>query len=166
MPPAGRRPGRRRGCRGPRQGQLAQGAEEGVADLVQQRPQALAGRQRRGVVAHLDGGHRRRPQQLGAGLGVEGAGGGQQLPGPGVDLAQVVPQFPEQPQDPEQVRQRFTVVGQVPAHGGGQVARLGLQPPGPLALPGAPQQRVGLLGQRPVVGGVAARDLGGVGPGR
>jgi hypothetical protein len=57
-------------------------------------------------------------------------------------------------------------VGQVPARGGGEVARLGLQPLGPLALPGAPQRPVGLRGQRLVVVGMAARDLGGVGPGR
>jgi hypothetical protein len=83
-----------------------------------------------------------------------------------VDLAHVVPQVPEHPQDPEQVRQWFWVVGQVPAHGRGEVARLGLQPPGSLALLGTPQQRVGLLGQRPVVGGMAVLDFGGVGPGR
>jgi hypothetical protein len=62
------------------------------------------------------------------------------------------------------VRQRPGVVGQVPAHGGGEVARLGLQPLGPLALPGAPQRPVGLHGQRPVVVGEAARDLGRIGP--
>jgi len=63
------------------------------------------------------------------------------------------------------MRQWFTVVGQVPAHGGGQVARLGLQRLGPLALADAPQRPVGPLGQRPVVAGVAARELGDVGAG-
>ena len=64
------------------------------------------------------------------------------------------------------MRQRPGVVGEVPAHGGGQVARLGLQALGPVALAGAAQRPVGLLGQRPVVVGVPAADLGGVGPGR
>jgi len=57
-------------------------------------------------------------------------------------------------------------MGQVPAHRGGQVARLGLQPLQPLALARAAQRPVGLLGQRPVVAGVPPGDLGGVGPGR
>ena len=69
----------------------------------------------------------------------------------------MVPQEPEEPEDPEQVRQRPGVVGQVPAHGGGQVALLGLQALGPLALAGAAQRPVGLLGQRPVVLGVPPR---------
>jgi hypothetical protein len=75
---------------------------------------------------------------------------------PGAGLAQVVPQLPEEKQDPEQVGQRLGVVGQVPLDGGGQVARLGLQPLGPVVLVEAPQGPVGLLGQRPVVVGVAA----------
>jgi hypothetical protein len=64
------------------------------------------------------------------------------------------------------VGKRLRVVGQVPAHRGGQVARLALQPLGPLVLVEAPQRPVGLLGQRPVVVGVAALDLGAVGPAR
>jgi hypothetical protein len=55
-------------------------------------------------------------------------------------------------------------VGQVPAHGGGQVARLDLQLRGPLVLPEAPQRPVRPPGQRPVVVGVPAPDLDGVGP--
>jgi hypothetical protein len=78
----------------------------------------------------------------------------------------MVPLPPEQPKDPEQVWQRRPVVGQVPVHGGGQVARLGLQPVEPLVVADtAPQRPVGLLGQRAVVSGVAAVDLGVVGPG-
>ena len=58
------------------------------------------------------------------------------------------------------------VMGQVPAHRGGQVARLGLQPLQPIAVAGAAQWPVRLLGQRPVVAGVPPGDLVGVGPGR
>ena len=88
----------------------------------------------RRVVTRFAGGRRRRPRQLGLGLGVQGADGGQQLADPGAALAQVVPQGLAGSQDPEQVRQRPGVVGQVPAHGGGQVAGLGLQPLRPLAV--------------------------------
>jgi hypothetical protein len=58
---------------------------------------------------------------------------------PGTGLTQMVLQEPKEHQDPEQVRQRRGVVGQVPAHGGGQVARLDLQPLGPLVLVDAPR---------------------------
>jgi hypothetical protein len=64
------------------------------------------------------------------------------------------------------MRQRPAVMGQVPAHRGGQVARLGLQPLPPLGLARATQRPVRLLGQRAVVVGVPPPDLGGVGPGR
>jgi hypothetical protein len=64
------------------------------------------------------------------------------------------------------VRQRPAVMRQVPAHRGGQVARLGAQPLHPFAPPGAAQRPVGLLGQRPIEASVPAPDLGGVGPGR
>jgi hypothetical protein len=57
-------------------------------------------------------------------------------------------------------------VGQVPAHRGGQVARLGLQALQPLAVAGAAQRPVALLGQRPVVLGVPVLDLVAAGPGR
>jgi hypothetical protein len=62
--------------------------QEGVADPGQQRRQALAGRQRSGVVSDVNGGDRRRPRQLGLGLRVQRAGGRQQLlhPGPGLAL--------------------------------------------------------------------------------
>ena len=73
---------------------------------------------------------------------------------------------PEQPQDPEQVRQRGRVTGQVPAHRVGQVARLGPQPLHPLTPVGAAQRAVRVLGQGPVVVRVPAADLGGVGAGR
>ena len=46
-----------------------------------------------------------------------------------------------------------------------EVARLGLQAPEPRAMAQPPQRAVGLLGQGSVVVGVAAADLGGVGPG-
>jgi hypothetical protein len=62
------------------------------------------------VVAHPDAGRRRRPQHLGPGQWVEGARGRQELLDPGASLTQVIPQLPEQPQDPEQVRKR-------PGHG-------------------------------------------------
>jgi hypothetical protein len=62
------------------------------------------------------------------------------------------------------VRQRPGVVRQVPAHRGSEVARLGVQPLQPLALAGA-QRPIRLLGQGLVIAGVAAPDLGGVGPG-
>ena len=55
---------------------------------------------------------------------------------------------------------------QVPAHGGGQVACLGLQPLEPLAVAGAAQGPIGPVGQRPVVLGMAVLDLGDVGPRR
>jgi hypothetical protein len=45
---------------GPRHNQLARRVEKGVPDPVEQRRQALAGRQRRLVVAHLEAGRRRR----------------------------------------------------------------------------------------------------------
>lgn len=61
--------------------------------------------------------------------------------------------------------ERRAVVVQVPVHGGGQIAGLGLQKLEPLAMADAPQRPVRLLGQLPVVVGVAALDLGRVGPG-
>jgi len=64
------------------------------------------------------------------------------------------------------VGQRRGVVVQVPAHGGGQVTRLGVQPPGPFAVAGAAQRPVRPLRQRPVILGVPALDPGEVGPGR
>ncbi len=80
----------------------------GVADPCQQRFEALAGCHRRLVLAHhLQGSHRRRPQQLGLGVGFQRVGGGQQLVDPAAGLTQVVTQPPEHPQDPEQVRQRL-----------------------------------------------------------
>ena len=78
----------------------------------------------------------------------------------------MVPQPPEHPQDPEQVRQRPAVVGQVPAHRGGQIGRLRLQPHSRVILVEAPQLPVSPLSHRPVVIGVAAPDLGDVGPSR
>jgi len=86
---------------GPRHGQLGHRVQEGVGGPGKQRCQALAGRQRRGVVADVDGDHRRRPGQLGSGLRVQRTVGGQELldPGPGLVL-QVQPR-PEQPQDLE-----------------------------------------------------------------
>ena len=95
------------------------------------------GGQRRGVVSQVQGGHHSRPHELGAGLRVERGGGGQKLLDPGAGLGHVVVQEPEEPQDAEQVREGPGVVGQIPAHGGGQVARLGVQPLQPLAVPGA-----------------------------
>jgi hypothetical protein len=124
------------------------------------------GRQHRLVVAHLEAGRRRRRCQLNLSPEVERVGGGQQLPDPGAGLAHVVPQEPEQPEDPERVRQRPGVVVEVPAHGGSQIAVVDLEAFGPLALAGAAQWPVGLLGQRPVVVRVPPADLGGVGPGR
>ena len=59
----------------PRHGQLARRAQEGVSDPGQQRRQALAGRQRRGIVPGVDGDHRLHQRQLGAGLHVQRAGG-------------------------------------------------------------------------------------------
>jgi hypothetical protein len=56
--------------RGPRHGQLGHRPQERLVDPRQQRFQALAGRQHRRVVAHLVGGHQRRPGQFGAGLRV------------------------------------------------------------------------------------------------
>ena len=76
----------------------------------------------------------------------------------------MIPQRPEGPQDPEQVGQRPGVVGQVPAHGCGQVTVLGLQPVKPLVLAEAAQRPVSPLGQRPVVAGVTVLDLGDVRP--
>jgi hypothetical protein len=46
----------------------------------------------------------------------------------------MVAQYPKGAQHPEQVGQRLAVVGQVPAHGAGQVADLSLQPLGQLEL--------------------------------
>ena len=106
----------------------------GILDPLQQSRQAVAGRQRRRIGTDLKGGNQRRPQQLGPGLGVESVGGGQELVDPAAGLADAFPQEPEGPQDPEQMRQRSTVVGQTPLHGGGQVARLGLQPLEPFAV--------------------------------
>jgi hypothetical protein len=63
------------------------------------------------------------------------------------------------------VGERRAVVVEVPVHGGGQVARLFLQPREPLAGGGASKRTVPALGQRPVVVGVAALDLGHVGAG-
>ena len=124
----------------PRHGHLGHRVQVGVvADACQQRFEALAGGQRRAVLAHhLQGSHRRRPQQLGLGVGFQRVGGGQQLVDPAASLTQVVPQPPEHPQDPEQMRQRPAVVGQVPAHRGGQIGRLRLQPPGRVILVEAP----------------------------
>ena len=119
--------------------------EEGIIDPGQQRRQALAGRQRRRVIPDTDVDYRRCPRQLGPGLRVQRAGGGQQLLHPGPALAHEVPQDPERPQHPEQVRQRRGIVGQVPAHRGGQVARLGIQPLQLLTLVGAAQRPVGAL---------------------
>jgi len=62
------------------------------------------------------------------------------------------------------VWQRPQVVGQVPVHDGGQVARLGLQPLQPLVLARAAQGPVRRLSQGPEVLGVAASNLDGVGP--
>jgi hypothetical protein len=59
------------------------------------------------------------------------------------------------------VGQRPGVVSQVPAHRGGQVARLGVQPLQALAPIGAAQRPVRLFGQRPVEVGVPPPDLGG-----
>jgi hypothetical protein len=123
-------------------GQPGYGTQAGVVDLVQKRCEAVAGRQGRRVVAHFVGDHHRGPHQLGPGLGAEGVGGRQQLAEPRAGLARVVAQYPEGAQHPEQVRQRIAVMGKVPAYGGGQVARLGLQPFGPLALADAPQRPV------------------------
>lgn len=64
------------------------------------------------------------------------------------------------------MRQRPRVMGQVPAHRGGQVPRLGVQPLQPLAPASAAQRPVRLLGQDPVVVGVPPLDLVGAGPGR
>jgi len=102
----------------------------GVADLGQQRFETLAGcGQRRLVLAHdLYGSHRRRPQQLGLGVGFHRVGGGQ-LVDPAARLTQVVPQPPEQPQDPEQMRQRPAVMAQVPVHRGGQIGASASSPP-------------------------------------
>src|SRR6185437_3253615 len=98
-----------------------------VVDLRYQWSQLLAGGQRRRAVARLVGGRRGRPQQLGAVLWVQGPGVGQQLADPGASLAQdVVGQQFEVQQDAEQMGQRRAVVAEVPADGGGQVARLGL----------------------------------------
>ena len=63
------------------------------------------------------------------------------------------------------VRQRPRLVGQMPVHRSGQIPRLGLQPLDPLGLAGAAQRPVRLFGQRPVVPGVPAPDLAGVGAG-
>jgi hypothetical protein len=138
--------------------------QERVLDPGQQRRQALASRDRGRVVPHISGSHRRHPGQLGPGLRIQRASPGQHLLHPGPRLALEVQRRPEQPQDPEQVRQRPAVMGQVPAHGGGQVSCLTLEPVHPFASAGAAQPPVRLLGQRPVVAGVPAADLGGVGP--
>jgi hypothetical protein len=119
----------------------------GIVDLREQRSQLLAGGQRGRAVAGLVGGGRGRPQQLGAGLRVQGAGGGQELADPCAGLAQdVAGQQPVGQQGADQVGQRRAVVAEVLVHGGGQVGRLGLQPVQPLALAGAAQVRFGLLG--------------------
>ena len=152
--------------RGPRHGQQAHRAQERVLDRVEQRFQVPAGRQRRRIVAHLVGGHRRGPHQLGARLRAQRAGGRQELIDPAAGLGQVLPQEPERPQDPEQMRQRRGIVAQVPAHRGGEVARFGLQAIEQRVVAGPAQRPVGPLGQRPVVAGVAAADLAGVGPAR
>ena len=59
--------------------------------------------------------------------------------------------------------QRLAIVAQVPAHGGGQVTCFCLQPFQPLAVPGAAQRRISLLGQHPVIVGITAPDLTHVG---
>jgi hypothetical protein len=56
-------------------------------------------------------------------------------------------------------------MAEVPPDGSGQVARLGSQPVQPLAEADAAQVRFGLFGQVPVVGGMTALYLVGVGPG-
>ncbi len=134
-----------------------------ILERREQRLQTLAGRQGGRIVAQFEDGHQRRPHELGAGLGVQGVGGGQELVGPGPGLVHVVCQEPEGPQDPEQVGKRRAVVVEVPVHGGGQVARLGLQARETLARADAPERAVRPLGQCPVVVGVAALDLGHVG---
>ena len=73
---------------------------------------------------------------------------------------------PEQPQDPEQVRQRHGVMGKVPAHRRGQVARLCPESLEPLAVARTAQRPVRPLGQRQVVLRVPPRNLGSVRPGR
>jgi drug/metabolite transporter, DME family len=77
-------------------------------EALAKRRQALAGRQRRRVApdGDGDGDHRRHPGQLGPGSRIQRVGRGQQLLHPGPGLALKVLLRPEQPQDPEQVRQR------------------------------------------------------------
>ena len=109
---------------------------------------------------------RPRPTPVRPGLPVQRAGVGQELLDPRAGLTLTVAPRPKQPQRPEQVRQRPAVLGQIPAHRGGQVARLGLQPLEPFVLARAAQRPVRLLSQRPVVLSVAVPNLDGVRPGR
>ena len=150
--------------RAPGHEQVSHRGEEGVADLRQQWFQALANRLRGLIVAQVGGAHARRPQQLFLGLAAQGAGDRKQLldPLPDAGLFRVPAQEPEWPQNAEQMGQWGGVVGQVPAHGDGHVARLGIQALHRLRLGGA-QRPVGLVGQRAVEAGVPTGDHSGVG---
>jgi len=81
---------------------------------------------------HNDGNGRHFTDVAGAyGVNLSGV---TQLVDPAASLTQVAPQPPEQPQDPEQMRQRRAVVSQVPVHRGSQIGRLSLQSPGRAGL--------------------------------
>jgi hypothetical protein len=87
----------------------AAAVQERVLDPGQQRRQAPAGRQRRRVVRHIDGGRRRHPGQLGPGLRIQRASPGQHLLYPGPRLA---------------LEQHRQVVADQPAELGGRAARI------------------------------------------
>jgi hypothetical protein len=81
----------------------------------------------------------------------------EQLPDPGPAFRHAIVELPEQPEDPEHVRQRRDVMGEEPADGDPQVPLLGSQTIGPLGL--SLKGPVGVLHQRTEVLGVPTLDV-------
>jgi hypothetical protein len=73
--------------RGPRKNEVAHGLEVVVIDVIEQPREVLAVRHRLAVLARVERGHGRRPEQLGPRLGIEGVGVGQELADPGAAVS-------------------------------------------------------------------------------